>query len=341
MPSDDRVRLALDAFRGPIRAFASALVTTSDEVRRYLATCRFTWDGQVARVRAELGPLAAGRIDPERFAALASDHREAGPAAIAAVERALDALTDLTGRGELLCRVEVPEGGGLHDAVARALGEIGRAFAAARLARDVRTGRWPAGAEAAAVDALPFARWTRSERRLAPPLVVSVQGGALRPAGLSEFLDGHLKLVLVVEGECPPAPLARLVAPGTFVLQTHDGAGLDRLAAFEGPGVAALVPDSAARFVHDPGAGLAAYDRLRIERLPDRPPRRALGGLSAAQQVEELELLRSLATRPAGAEPRPAGAVAAAAPGGGPASADPTEKLAAWLLSRVDLSDLG
>lgn len=340
MPSDDRVRLALDVFQGPIRAFASALVTTADEIRQYLASCQFTWDGQVSRARAELGPLAAGRIDTERFAALFGNHREVGPAGIAAVEGALEVLTALAARGDTLCRVEVPPGGSLHEAVGHALGEIGRAFEAARVVREVRTGQRPPGAPPTAVGALPFARWTRSERRLAPVLVVTVQGGDLRPGGLSEFLDGRLKIVLIVDGECAPAALVRLVAPGTFVVQTVGGSGLDRLAAFEGPGVAALVPDSAARFLYDPGAGAAAHDRIRIEQLPDRAPRRTIGGLSPSQQAEELELLRSLAARPSAAAPPSADAVPAAASGGGPLPADPADRLAAWLLSRVDLSDL-
>ena len=199
-----------------------------------------------------------------------------------------------------------------------------------------RGGRRGGGGGAPVVGPLPFARWTRSERRLAPPLVVALEGGDLRAAALAEFLDGRQKIVLVVEGECAPAPLARLVAPGTFVLQTADAAGLDRFAAWEGPGIAALVPESAGRFVHDPAAGAASWDRLTIAHTPDKPPRRTVAGLSAAQQAEELEILRTLAARPAAIAP-PAGAPAAAEAG----TADPVDKLAAWLLSRVDLSDLG
>lgn len=337
MPSEARVRQALEAFKGPLGAFRSTLVTTADEVRAALRTRQSTWDGRVARVRAELGPLAAGRIDPDRFATLVADHQEADPVALALLERALATLSELVDRGERLSVVEVSSGGSLYDAVGRALGEIGRGFSAARAAHGVRAGRPRGGDEERGIGPLPFARWTKAERRLGSPLVVAVQGSELRAAALAEFLDGRQKIALVVEGECAPAALVRLVAPGTFVLQSADGGDLDRLVAWEGPGIAALVPESAARFVHDPAAGGASWERLAITHVPDKVPRRTVGGLSATQQAEELELLRSLAARPAGAAPPAAEPVAA----GTAAAVEPADKLAAWLLSRVDLSDLG
>ena len=335
MPSEARVRQVRDAFKAPLGAFRSTLVTTADEVRAALRTRQSTWDGRVARVRAELGPLAAGRIDSDRFATLVANHQEADPAALELLERALATLTELVARSEGLSVVEVPAGGSLYDAVGRALAEIGRGFSAARAVHGVRAGQRRGGDEERSIGPLPFARWTKAERRLVPPLVVAVQGSELRAAALAEFLDGRQKIALVVEGECAPAALVRLVAPGTFVLQSADGSGLDRLVAWEGPGIAALVPESAARFVHDPAAGGASWERLAISHVPDKVPRRTVGGLSAAQQAEELELLRSLAVRPVRGE------APAAAPAGAAATAEPADKLAAWLLSRVDLSDLG
>ncbi len=163
--------------------------------------------------------------------------------------------------------------------------------------------------------------------------MVDIDGGDLRAASLAEFIDGRQRILLVVEGECPPAPLVRLIAPGTFVLQTHDGSGLDRLAAWQGPGIAALVPDCAVQFVHDPAAGAASWERLQILSVPERPPRRPVSGLSVAQQIEEMDLLQSLAARPAGA------AAAASPAGAAAAAADPADRLATWLLSQVDLSD--
>ena len=337
MPSDDRIGQAHAAFGAALRAFQSSLAATADEVRAYLAPRQSTWEGHLARVQAELGPLAAGRIDPERFAAQFATHRQADPPTLQAVEGSLETLTAAAARGAALCTVDVPPGGSLYDAVARGLSEIGQAFAAARLVHDVRGGVGAArrnGGHAA----LPFSEWTRNERRVAPPLVVAVGGADLRAAALAEFLDGRQKLVLVVDGECAPAPLARLVGPGTFVLQAQDAAGLARLAAWDGPGIAALVPESAARFVHDPAAGAAPADRLTIEFLPDKAPRRVIAGLSPAQQMEEVEMLRALAATPGASG---AGAPGAAVPGGAPAGAEPADKLAAWLLSQVNLSDLG
>lgn len=334
MLSDERARQVMDALRGPTTGFLSALATAADEVRSYLATHQTTLDGRVARLGAELGPFAAGRIDVERLAALFGPEKEAEPLAVEAIERALETLNDLLSRKESLFQVMVPEGGGLYETVAAALGEVGRAFAAGRVVQESRTGRPRLTAHGPHLDALPFSRWTRGERRMAPPLVVEVQGSDLRAATLSEFLDGRQKIVLVVHGDCAPAPLARLITPGTFVLQTEDAGGLERLLGWDGPAVAALLPGAAARFVHDPARGSAPWDRLEIISVPETPPRKAIGGLSPLQQGEELELLRSLATRPAGVAAAAAPVIAVAA------AADPVDKLAAWLIGQADLSEL-
>jgi len=336
MPFEARVGPVLDAFRAPVGTFRSLLVSTTVEVRAMLVTRQSTLESQAARVSAELGPLAVGRIDPERFATLVVDQPEADPAACEVLELARGVLADLVARGDALSVVEVEAGGNLYEVVARALGEIGRAFSAARTIVEVRAGRHRGGDGGRFIGPLPFARWTRAERRLAPPLLVLVQGGDLRATALAEFLDGRQKIVLVVEGECAPAPLARLIAPGTYVVQAAEASGLERLVAWEGPGVAALVPESAARFEHNPAAGAASWDRVTISFVPDKPPRRTVAGLSATQQAEDLALLRSLAERPTGTEPAVVSAAAA-----GQAKGDSADKLAAWLLSRVDLSDLG
>ena len=49
------------------------------------------------------------------------------------------------------------------------------------------------------------------------------------PARCATSLDGREKIVLVVRGTVAPAPLARCITPGTLVLQTADGTGLDRV----------------------------------------------------------------------------------------------------------------
>jgi hypothetical protein len=102
---------------------------------------------------------------------------------------------------------------------------------------------------------LPFEEWTKAERQARPPIVLRVQGTDLHAGGLERFLDGGQHIVLIVEGPSSPAPLARLVTPGTLVLQTNDEFGLEEFANATGPAIAAIVPDTAARFLHDPGAG--------------------------------------------------------------------------------------
>ena len=170
---------------------------------------------------------------------------------------------------------------------------------------------------------------------MAPPLVVNVDGCDLRAAGLAEFMDGLEKLVLVVRNESTPVPLVRLITPGTFVQQTVDPADLSMLASWNGPGVAGLVPESAARFIHDPGAGADAGARLRVSSLPEDRRRKPVGGVSVSQQSEELLQLKSLAGQ--------MGATQTAEPVvvGAPASSDPVDKLAAWLLSQANLKNIG
>jgi len=333
MPSDDRARFAFDAVAGRSHTFRTSLAATIDDVKGTLAASQRSWDARVTQAAAELGPLAAGRVDAARFASLFLEPASTNAAVVGTLERAVAALEALAARGDDLLRVPVAPGASLYGAVADALAAIGRGFAAARAVAHVRAaGR---GADAALVPdiaALPFSRWNRHERQLTPPLVVEVHGADLKPAALAEFMDGRVHIALVVDGEAPPASLVRLVAPGTFVMQTHDVGALSRLAKHAGPGVAAVLGDPTARFVHDPTAGASVWERLAIESLPERPPRRPVAGLSVAQQVEELDLLRGLAARPAHADGPPAA-------GAAPAS-EHAERLASWLLSQVDLSEV-
>jgi hypothetical protein len=340
MPSDARVALACAAMRGSREAFAAALAATADQIRTFLAAQRAdTGNGRAQRLTVELGAFAAGRVDAGRLSALFHPAETRDPAAVTAVERAGAVLAALGARDLASEVVDVLPGGDLRASVSQALADVGRAFGAARTFEVARSGGGRAAEAAPALDAFPYARWSRGERRAAPPLVVTVDGADLAAAGLAEFLDGGQKIVLVVRGACPPAPLVRLVTPGTFVLQTMDGAGLDRFAAWAGPGIAALVPDSAARFAHDPGRGAAVWERITVDSVPERDPRVAIGGSSAAQQAEELRQLRQMATRPEHAvvPVAPAGAAVAAPV----APADPADKLAAWLLAQAELSDVG
>jgi hypothetical protein len=298
--SDERRKLALEALAGSMETFRSALIVTAGQLRKWLASSRSA-EGELARARAELGPFAVGKIDVELFSELfkAADALDAD--SVEVVERALAALTALSqsmsrseSKSELFV-VAVEKGGSLRDAVARALASLGRAFGAARVAELSRMGSYSESEHAVWLEAFPFERWSRAERETAPPLVVELDGPDLQAGGLSEFLDGSQKIVLLVRGDAPPAALVRVVTPRTLVLQACDGAELNRIASFAGPGVAALMPESAARFVHDPMGGERLSDRISVVDLPRNKRCRRLGSLSSFQQLEEFEQLEALA----------------------------------------------
>ena len=332
MPSDKRVDKVMQALAEQRDAFRSALGTTVDQVRSFLADHHTGENGKAGRIEAELGPFAAGHIDADRFSALFTNEANLDRLTIETIEKARDTMSELVSRDSDLFLVKVKKGGCLHDEVAKALENIGRAFGAVRVFELTRSGSMKSNEHARSLGAFPFERWSRGERRLAPPLVVQVDGADLQGEALAEFMDGRQKIVLVVKGECAPAPLVRLITPGTFVMQTTEAADFERLAAFEGPGVGALVPDSAARFVHDPAAGSETWKRLTVSHVPEKAPRQSVGGRSGFQQAEELRQLAALALQPA------AGAAATTDGEKGPPLSDPVDKLAAWLLTQADLS---
>ncbi len=325
MPSEDRIALADNAIANEANAFCSALATTLEQVRDLLSAHAPSANGSVDRFRAELGEFSVGRIHAERFAALFEHEKGAVGDSIEHIELAFRTLAALRAENDLF-HVSVPDGGNLRDVVDRAMRHLGTAFGAARVVSLARAGRYREAEHATLLDGFPFERWNGAERRMAPPVVVEVGGGDLRPSGLADYLDAAQKIVLVVHGECPPAALVRLVSPGIFVLQTVDETGLDRFAAADGPGVAALVPDTAARFTHDPSGGSSLVDRVQVDFLPDKLPRRTLAGLSAAQQAEDLAQLAALSTASAAQGPSSETTKAV----------DPAEKLAAWLLRQAD-----
>ena len=339
MPSDDRVELALNVLSGQRDAFRSALGTTVEQVQTFLNENRGSQNGGVNRVAAELGPFAAGRMDTDLMAKLFGGSVKLDALTIETIEKARDTITELARRNHDLFLAQVPPGGDLRTTVAKALEEIGRAFGAVRIFELTRSGSFRGNEHARSLGSFPFHKWSKGERRLAPPLVVAVDGADLRAEQLTDFLDGMQKIVLVVRGSCAPAPLVRLITPGTFVIQTTDGSGLDRLAAYAGPGVGALTPEGTARFTHDPTRGAEIWNRLTIASVPDKEPKLSVGGRSGSQQAEELRQLKALAAAPAGAAA--AGAPGASAGPVAPAApADPVDKLAAWLLGQANFSDL-
>jgi hypothetical protein len=329
MPSDPRTAAALAALKAPRERFQSAVAATLEEVRVYLDTHRAAAEDRLAVLAAELGPVGTRHIDVRRLAGLVAAGPALAPAINAVAQRALDVLQDVAAGGDERFTLDLPAGESLYGAVTERLADLGRAMGAARVVDAARNGRYRAAEHDRWLGRFPFASWSQAERTVAPPLVIEVDGADLRPAGLAEFLDGGARVVLVVRGESSPAPLVRLVTPRTFVAQATDEAAVKRLAAWDGPGIVALVPERTARFVHDPAAGAALAARLVVTETPELDHRKRTGAFTVAQQTEELEQLRALQS---------AATAATAMPAATAESADPVDKLAAWLLRQADLS---
>lgn len=329
MPSDERTRDALAAVATARDDFRSALVGTADQLRGLLLAQAGDADTELDRAAAELGTFAEGRIDVERFASLVASDEVLDEASRGHLERAVETLESLAAAGDDVFVAQVPAGGDLSETVARALGEAGRAYGAARTAELARTGRFKAAEHGRWIDHFPPAQWSRNEREIAPPLVVSLRGEDFRAGGLTDFLDGAQKIILIVEGKSPPAALVRCLTPGVHVLQTDDPATLARIGDTEGPAIAALVPSDAARFEHRPGRDGSPRLRLTVEMVPEEDPKRSLGRISAFMQAEELRLLRVLT----GAT-RSVGAAGDGAAGAGAAPATDADVLAAWILGQ-------
>jgi hypothetical protein len=137
--------------------------------------------------------------------------------------------------------VDVESGGSLWHGIAQRLGELGSAFAAVR-AFELAKSNGADAAEIGSIEPLPYSKWSSKERRLAPPLVVTVDGADCRANALADFLDGGFKILLLLKGEATPAPLIRLVTPGTYVAQALDIAGLKGISKWDGPGSAQWFP---------------------------------------------------------------------------------------------------
>lgn len=330
MPSEDRSQRALEALGAAKQAFHGAVVGAVEELRGYIASHRPNTDVTEA-VRASLGVFAAGRIDTEQFGALFGQNGRITPDELVRLEQALEALKEFASKGDELYRIRVPSGSDLRDSVRTALAARGRVFAVARGAEQIRSGR--AKAESAdEAGGFPFRLWNRAERQIAPPLVIVVDGGDLLVSGLAEYLEGRMKIVLVVNEPAPCAPLARLIGPHVFVQQTSDITKLDRFAAFDGPAIAALVPAGSATFTYDPSAGPRFEQRLTVQQLPNDEIRHAIGSISVAQQQADSQWLRDLG------ELNARTARVAAEPAAAPAAVEPADLLAAWLLRQTDLN---
>jgi hypothetical protein len=342
MRSDDHTQLALVALDAPRARFRTAVAVARDQMAAWLGAHRVPSGGDVPSIAQELGRFASGRIDSSRFAGVFTAGTELADGTTERIEQCIEVLDALLARGDDLFTCAVPSGGDLRDTVDAALGEAGRAFGAVLAYQAAKTKTFRADHHAGLMKRLPFGRWNRAERLLAPPLVVEVDGADLRGEQLADFLDGHVRLVVVVRGACAPAPLARLITPGLLVMQTSDVTELALVAEADAPAIAAVVPEGAARFVHTPQAGASLRERLRIAHLPAQAPTHALGPRSAAQQREELALLAELSRWPetaaaagsleTGAAAQGAAAAVAATLPAAPAGVSPVDALTSWLL---------
>ncbi len=357
MPSEDRpdetFAEVLQPMAGRLDAFRSGVATAGEQLRGELASRRGEGENRTAEVAEELGPFARGRIDPEKFAALFSQEEESDPKALDALEAAAAVMDEFAAAGTEPFVAVVPEGSDLRDVVRDALANVGRVFGAARVVELARTKQYEAAKHGELLEGFPFRRWNPGERGLAPPLIVTVEAADLQASGLGEYLDGAIKLVIVVKGESEPAPLAGLITPGVFVTQTTRLDVLERMAESQYPGVALLLEDerpAEARFLHDPGAGASSWERLVVESVP--PEESGARVRRQPKGADALAHLKALAAPPTGL-PSPAatngdGEVASAeadtsdvaepAEAGSPAAPTAADQLAAWLLQQSGLT---
>jgi hypothetical protein len=331
MPSDDALlQGALEAMREPAEEFHSALAGAIEDLRSFLSRHRATGDDPESATAAELGTFGEGRVDAARFAAVVAPPEAIGSNDLHHVERALRILETAEARGDDQLRVEVHSGGDLRATVDRVLGEIGRVFGAIRCIAPLIDGRGEVADAGGLSGDYPYERWTRAERAAAPPLFVELDGTDLDASGLSTFLDGTQKIVLVVKGAAAPAPLAPLITPGVFVMQTGEPTDLTNAARFKGPAIIALGGEGLSRFVHDPSGGVCYADRLLVEFPPDADGKRQLN----FRQAQDLEHLRGLA-----ASRRPADSTNGGSAPVASAQSDPVGRLAGWLLQQANLAD--
>ena len=332
MPSDERIAQALGALSDAKESFVSSVAMSAEEVRGILERERGANEKPQVKLAHELGPFAAGRIDLERLAPFVGANEKMDEEKRNQVQAAYEVLLGLKKAGDDIFTAKVPLDGYLRGTVFSALGKVGTAFGAARSVEWALHDLAPPEGLEDALDQFPPNLWNRAERGASPPVAIEVEGQDLRTASLGELLEGSQKIVLVVNGPAAPAPLVRLITPGVAVIQTDDPADLTALAASPGPGVAALMPEGAAKFSHLPREGKSLNERLSVAYLPEKEPKRALGAISAFQQVEELRQLASLTASVEGV------ASVSSEDGAEPPAMDEAGQLASWLIHQANFA---
>ena len=335
MPSEERTATAraLQALAEGTNAFRAALTTARAEMHAHVESHRGAERDRAQAAAHALGAFAAGRIDTGRFGALLADEVVLSPESATLLTACVEALDELLARGDALFVHRVPSGGLLRGKVDAALAEVGRAFAAARVFQAMRRSAAPVAAHESMLRGFPFALWSRTERELAPPMVIEVEGADLRAEHLVEYLDGSVRIALVVEGPASPAPLVRLIAPSVLVLQTSEVAALGALSGSPGPAVAALLPAGCAELSHDPRAGARLEERLTIGVAAATAPAEALGWRSARQARDERSQLDALAELCRAA--RDVAVVVVPPVAGDATGTSEVDAVAAWLLTQA------
>ena len=322
MPFDERTAIALEAIRPRIELFQSAVAATTEEIRGLLAGTGTSEDDQTVA----LGKFASGHVDVERFSAFTRQATQVDQEAELPISTAQKVLGDMLKKGDELFVLDLAEGASLAVAVAKRLAKIGRAFSAAKVVDLAKRGEYREEEHALLLDGLAYCDWSQAERALAPGLVIRLDGADFVPVQVAAYFDTGMKYVFEVEGDAPPAALSRLVTPGVFVQQQSGDAALQAFSSFEGAAAAALMPEGAVEFVHDPVAGETSFERFTTLEFPREIRKRAIGGISVTQQAEDYALLETMAVVPTPT---------------GDAASDPAGKLSAWLLSQTDLVGAG
>jgi hypothetical protein len=330
MPSNDRITQALKALARSREAFLSSVAMSAEEVRGILEREALGEQDPREKLAQELGPFAAGRIDVDRLVSFAPGKASLDRDKRNRIQAAYDTLVELRKAGDEVFTVRCELDGYLRGTIVKGLARAGRAFGAARVVEAALTDIPEAEGVEDPLSSFPPDRWNRAEKGWAPPLVVEVEGQDLKVASLGELLSGSQKIVLVVNEPAPPASLVRLITPGVTVIQTDDPADLAHLESSPGPGIAALLPAGAAKFVHVPG-GKTLGQRLEVKHLPEKEPKRGLGAISAFQQAEELQQLASLSAPVELVAPRNGDKPQEGAP------MDEVGQLAAWLIHQAKI----
>lgn len=321
MPSEKRNEIALQAIRAQIDRFRSTLLVTSNQVKALLSGTKDSDDDQ----SVALGLFAKDKVNSERFASFAAKNHPLDAATEVPIRAAQQVLISLLSQGDSLFIIDVDKGEELGHQLSARLASIGRAFAAARVIGLAKNGAYKEHKHAVTLENFPYAMWNNSERALAPGLLVKVSGSDFKPSSIVPLLDTNMKIVFCVSGDAPAAALSRVISPGVFVQQETGEANLDGFAAFKGIAIAALLPPTAVKFIHDPSAGTTTYQRFTSITFPKDVKKRVVGGISAAQQSEDYGLLECLSVPPDIS---------------GEATADPAGELSAWLLHQTDLPSL-